>query len=90
MEEKTNIENAELKSLQEKLAVKEAMIAEFKAKEKHFGIDIVGPENEAIKATLDGTVILASWSSETGYTITVQHSNNLISVYKHNSALLKK
>ncbi len=63
---------------------------QFKAKEKHFGIDIVGPENEAIKATLDGTVILASWSSETGYTITVQHSNNLISVYKHNSALLKK
>ena len=35
-------------------------------------------------------MILATWSSETGYTITVQHSNNLISVYKHNSVLLKK
>lgn len=64
--------------------------ASFKAKEQHYGIDIVGPENEAIKATLDGTVILATWSSETGYTITVQHSNNVISVYKHNSVLLKK
>ena len=53
-------------------------------------MDIVGPENEAIKATLDGTVIFATWSSETGYTISVQHSNNLISVYKHNSVLLKK
>lgn len=62
----------------------------FKASEQHYGIDIVGPENEAIKSTLDGTVILATWSSETGYTITVQHTNNLISVYKHNSVLLKK
>lgn len=62
----------------------------FKASEQHFGIDVVGPENEAIKSTLDGTVIFTGWSTETGYTITVQHSNNLISVYKHNSALLKK
>ena len=64
--------------------------AQFSSKEQHYGVDIVGPENEAIKAALDGTVILATWSSETGYTITVQHSNNLISVYKHNSVLLKK
>lgn len=62
----------------------------FKANEQHYGVDIVGPENEAVKATLDGTVVLATWSSETGYTISVQHSNNLISVYKHNSVLLKK
>jgi murein DD-endopeptidase MepM/ murein hydrolase activator NlpD len=62
----------------------------FKTKEHHFGVDVVGPENESVKATLDGTVILATWSSETGYTITLQHSNNLISVYKHNSVLLKK
>ncbi len=67
------------------------MITEsFKANEQHYGVDVVGPENEAIKSTLDGTVIFTGWSSETGYTITVQHSNNLISVYKHNSALLKK
>jgi murein DD-endopeptidase MepM/ murein hydrolase activator NlpD len=62
----------------------------FKTKEQHFGVDIVAPENEAIKSTLDGTVILATWSSETGYMIAIQHSNNLISVYKHNSVLLKK
>jgi Peptidase family M23 len=62
----------------------------FKSSEQHYGVDIVAPENEAIKSTLDGTVILATWSSETGYTITIQHSNNLISIYKHNSVLLKK
>jgi murein DD-endopeptidase MepM/ murein hydrolase activator NlpD len=63
---------------------------QFKSKEQHYGVDIVGPENEPIKVALDGTVILSTWSSETGYTISVQHSNNLVSVYKHNSVLLKK
>ena len=62
----------------------------FKNSKEHYGVDILAAENEAIKSTLDGTVILATWSSETGYTISVQHSNNLISVYKHNSVLLKK
>jgi len=70
--------------------IKGIITSSFKTNDSHYGIDIVGPENDAIKATLDGTVILATWSSETGYTITVQHSNNIVSVYKHNSVLLKK
>jgi murein DD-endopeptidase MepM/ murein hydrolase activator NlpD len=53
-------------------------------------VDIVAPENEAIKATLDGVVVFADWTTETGYVIAIQHSNNLISLYKHNSVLLKK
>lgn len=57
---------------------------------KHYGIDIVAPNNEAVKATLDGTVILATWTSETGYVMGIQHENNLLSIYKHNSVLLKK
>jgi murein DD-endopeptidase MepM/ murein hydrolase activator NlpD len=56
---------------------------------KHYGVDIVSVQNEAIKATLDGVVIIAGWTIETGYTIGIQHENDLISVYKHNSALLK-
>ncbi len=57
---------------------------------QHFGIDIVAPKNEAVKTTLDGTVIFSSWTVETGYVIGIQHANNLISVYKHNATLLKK
>lgn len=56
----------------------------------HYGVDIVASRNEAVKATLDGTVLLASWTLETGYTIVIQHTGNLMSVYKHNSVLLKK
>jgi murein DD-endopeptidase MepM/ murein hydrolase activator NlpD len=62
----------------------------FNIREEHYGVDIVSKENEAIKATLDGTVLSAEWTLETGYTIQVQHANNLVSVYKHNSALFKR
>lgn len=62
----------------------------FNSAENHYGVDIVGRKNEAIKATLDGSVIFAGWTSETGYVIQLQHSNDLISIYKHNSVLLKK
>ena len=62
----------------------------FDATQNHFGTDIVAATNEVVKATLDGTVIMASWTVETGYVIQVQHKDNLISVYKHNAELLKK
>ena len=62
----------------------------FDLQKDHFGVDVVAPENEAIKACLPGTVILSSWTTETGYTIAIQHENDLISTYKHNSVLLKK
>jgi len=70
--------------------VKGVVSNSFNSSDKHFGVDIVGKENELIKSTMDGTVILATWSSETGHTITVQHNNHIVSVYKHNSMLLKK
>ncbi|MCH8903343.1 MAG: M23 family metallopeptidase [Bacteroidetes bacterium] len=62
----------------------------FDGSENHYGVDVVAPENSIVKATLDGTVILASWTLETGYVIGIQHANNLTSFYKHNSVLLKK
>ena len=70
--------------------VKGAVSNSFNVEDKHFGVDVVGKENEPVKATMDGTVILATWSSETGHTITIQHDNHIISVYKHNSMLLRK
>jgi len=63
---------------------------EFNPLQNHFGVDIVAKQNEAIKCVLDGTVIFSNWTLETGYTICVQHQQNIISIYKHNSALLKK
>jgi murein DD-endopeptidase MepM/ murein hydrolase activator NlpD len=62
----------------------------FDPSQKHFGVDLVAKQDEAVKAILDGTVIISEWTLETGYVIVLQHTQNLISVYKHNAALLKK
>lgn len=70
--------------------VKGTITSRFDPVKKHYGIDIVSNANEAIKSTLDGTVVLANFTSETGWVIGIQHQNNLFSLYKHNSALLKK
>jgi murein DD-endopeptidase MepM/ murein hydrolase activator NlpD len=56
----------------------------------HNGIDIVATEGAPIMSVLDGTVIIATWSSSMGNVIAVQHVNNIVSVYKHCSKLLKK
>jgi murein DD-endopeptidase MepM/ murein hydrolase activator NlpD len=56
----------------------------------HFGVDVVARADEPVKACLDGTVILASWTNDGGHVMHVQHRNDLISVYKHNAVLLKK
>ena len=62
----------------------------FDANRKHFGIDIAATPNESVLATLDGTVILATYTADTGYVIQVQHNQNLVTVYKHCGSLLKK
>ena len=58
--------------------------------EKHYGVDVVTKEKELIKSVLSGIVVFASWTFETGHVIVIQHENNLLSVYKHNSVLLKE
>jgi murein DD-endopeptidase MepM/ murein hydrolase activator NlpD len=62
----------------------------YDAKKLHFGVDIVAKTNEPVKCVAEGTVVLASWTQDSGYVIAVQHRGNLVSVYKHNAGLLKK
>ena len=58
-------------------------------KTKHFGIDLVAKEKSRISSVLEGTVIISHWAYETGNVIGVQHKNDYLSFYKHNSVLLK-
>lgn len=62
----------------------------FNRAEKHYGTDIVSDRSSVIKTIANGTVIYSDWTVENGYTIGIQHSGNLLSVYKHNSVLLKE
>ncbi|MGB1307415.1 MAG: M23 family metallopeptidase [Oceanihabitans sp.] len=61
----------------------------YDVKEKHYAVDVVVAENTPIKAAADGTVIFAEWTSKTGYVILLEHSQGLLSVYKHNQSLTK-
>jgi murein DD-endopeptidase MepM/ murein hydrolase activator NlpD len=64
--------------------------ATFDPGKDHFGIDVAAPRNTAIKSAADGMVIFAGYTVETGYSIAIQHPNNVVTMYKHNSLLLKK
>ena len=64
--------------------------AGFMPDKKHFGVDVLAPKNTAIQAAMDGYIFFSDWTLETGNTIGIQHANNTITFYKHNSVLLKK
>ena len=62
----------------------------FDLQKEHHGIDINAAKNTPVKSALSGYIIYAGWSLETGNTVGIQHDHNIITFYKHNSALLKK
>ena len=64
--------------------------AQFMLDKGHYGVDVVAPKNTPVKAVMDGHVIVADWTIDTGNTIGIQHKNGYVSFYKHNSSLLKK
>lgn len=64
--------------------------SKFDPSQDHFGVDILAPHDTPVKAIWDGHVITADWTLETGYTIGIQHSNDMVSFYKHNATLLKR
>lgn len=63
---------------------------EFDLNKEHYGIDIVTKKDELVKCAMDGFVISSGWNAENGNTIVLQHNDNFVTIYKHNSKLLKK
>lgn len=88
--ETENVKKSSIGSVLFFLPLKGVITNEYNPATHHFGIDIVAKDNEAIKAVLDGTVIFTNWTLETGYVIAIQHPQNIVSIYKHNSAILEK
>ena len=64
--------------------------AGFQPDKQHYGVDIVAPRNREIKSVMEGIVIQSGMAVETGLTIGIQHPNNVVTFYKHNSELLKR
>ena len=62
----------------------------YDALDQHLGVDIAASPNQSVVSVLDGTVLMATYTSDNGYTICIVHPGELISVYKHCESLLKK
>lgn len=61
----------------------------FNINESHYAIDVAADTGSPVKSVLDGRIIFSEWSIDTGYVIIIDHGDNIISVYKHNSKALK-
>ena len=70
--------------------VKGIISDKFDAKNGHYAIDLVTVPNAVVASVLDGTIITANWTLDTGWVIEIQHEGDIISIYKHNAKLLKK
>ena len=57
--------------------------------EDHLAIDIIIDIGTPVKAISNGRVLFSEWTTQTGYVLIIHHGNEMISVYKHNSKLLK-
>lgn len=67
-----------------------SITADYDPSKEHYGIDVAAPKGSAIKSIMEGIVLSAEWSTESGNSVMIQHPKNIVSVYKHNSAILVK
>ena len=91
-EDKFNLTNNEL-VIENKMffsPIKGEITQSFNFNEDHFAIDIAADIGTPVKSILDGKIIFSEWSLDTGYVVVIDHGENIISVYKHNSKILKE
>ena len=69
--------------------IKGTVVAPFEPQTRHYGVDVAAASGELVKAAATGTVIFANFTVENGNIVAIQHPGNVITVYKHNSSLLK-
>lgn len=56
----------------------------------HYGLDIAAKAGTAFRAVADGVILNQEWTINYGYVIVIQHSEEVISIYKHASGVEKK
>ena len=61
---------------------------DFDPLQHHNGVDVSAVPSKNVLSVLDGCVLVSSYTANNGYVVAVQHSGDLVSVYKHLGALL--
>lgn len=70
--------------------IKGVVTERFSPIDKRYGITLTISPDQQVMAVMDGTVVSSSWSPENGFSLMVQHTDNMLSVYRHNTSVLKK
>lgn len=65
------------------------VIKPFDPNSGHFGIDIAEIPGESVMAIHDGVVVMSDFTTNEGFTIAIQHRENMISIYRNCYRLLK-
>lgn len=66
------------------------IIRAFDPSNEHYGVDIAEISGENIVSIHDGIVVFSDYTANDGYTIVLQHRENLISIYRNCYRLLKQ
>ena len=66
------------------------VIRNFSPQERHYGVDIAENPGESVLAIHGGTVVMSDYTAKEGYTIAIQHRENLVSIYRNCHRLLKE
>ena len=66
------------------------IIRAYDANDGHYGVDIAEVPGESIRAVHDGTVVMSDFTANDGYTIVIQHRENMISIYRNCYRLMKE
>ena len=69
--------------------VKGQITQKFDPLNNHFALDISVDTGTPVKSILEGKIIFSEWSIDTGHVLIIDHGDDIISVYKHNSKVLK-
>ncbi len=63
--------------------VKGVVGSHFNPREGRFGVGIATASNQQVMAVREGTVTLAVWTPDEGHILQIQHTDNIVSIYKH-------
>jgi murein DD-endopeptidase MepM/ murein hydrolase activator NlpD len=61
----------------------------FNPNEKHYAVDIALPLGTPVKSVANGTVLFADWTPTNGNVMIINHSEGIMSIYKHCESLTK-
>lgn len=80
---------AELQKLHLMRPTRGDVIKPFDPNSGHFGIDIAEIPGESVMAIHDGVVVMSDFTANEGFTVAIQHRENMISIYRNCYRLLK-